>query len=295
MRQRAKKHHLIPVSFLRRFADDRGRIIVRDKQTGVDRPPERVENVAVESHFYATSEADSDRVEQEVLGAQVEGPAKYALDLVIATDHVPVGSDRDAVALFLAVQYLRGRQFRAFIDGAADLLASQPGTPSPESTLSPEEFARLDRKAVERVRAESRTVDFKIRAMLVQADLVVPHLLKRTWTLVRGHDLITGDLPFVPARLSGELGFGLGIAVADFLVAPISPERALFLSSPGMLREGTTDLREEAQDEVRRTIWAAAERETYRNPLTRHPTLEQPTRAARRRAARAVRKGQIGR
>jgi hypothetical protein len=267
---RAKRHHLVPAFFLRYFADENERVVVRDKATGLDRAPARVENVAVEGDFYTVSEEPRDRVEQEILGSKVEGPAKVALDAVFETDAPPFRMDREAIALFLAVQFVRGRQFRAFIDGVAAAQAQRKGTPSRGSTMSPEEFERRDRAAAEAILAESKTVDFKVRVMLEQAELVVPHLLERDWALLRGHNFITGDFPFTTASHTLESGFGLGIAVADFLMAPISPTRVLFLAH---LPEETFDLQEQPQAEIRHAMWGVAARETYRHPMTPHPPV----------------------
>jgi len=242
---------------------------VRDKNTGLDRPAERVENVAVEGHFYSVSEGPSDRVEQEILGSQIEAPAKIAIDAVLKTDAPPFGANREVIARFLSAQFLRGRQFRAFVDAVAAAQATRPGTPSPGSSMSPEEFERVDRAAAETILAESRTVDFKVRAMLEHAEVGTAHLLKRRWALVRGTDFITGDFPFTTASHTLESGFGLGLAVADFLVAPISPTRVLFLADE--IPEETFDLDEGAQAEIRHLMWGVAARETYRNPKTPHP------------------------
>ncbi len=180
-------------------------------------------------------------------------------------------STTSGTSSFLALQLLRGRSFRAFMDEAADRQLAIRVKPSPGSTLTAEEFELVDRQAADAVATATRTKQVKIRAMLAETGIVAPFLLEREWTLLSGHDFITGDVPFVPADFRGNLGFGLGVAVADFFLAPVSPTRLLFLGSPGLLPPGRLAMPEAAQREVRLAVWRAADRETYRHPASPHP------------------------
>ena len=102
----------MPQSHLLRFADQNGRVRVRERDDIEKGFVTSVINVSVERDFYAVEDADgwSDNVEK--LFAQLEGQGSAAIERVIAGTFPPTEEDRTAIAYYVTLQWLRGKDHR---------------------------------------------------------------------------------------------------------------------------------------------------------------------------------------
>jgi hypothetical protein len=116
------KHHTVPAFCLRRFADARGQLLVRDRSTG-HQTTRTVSKLAVRD-FYTVVTADGQfdgRMEQ--LLATVEGEAAELFMLLVTPFRRPVplkAEERVTVCQFLAFQMIRGPRKRRETELLAD-------------------------------------------------------------------------------------------------------------------------------------------------------------------------------
>ncbi len=118
--QSAIRHHFVPVSYLRRFADESDRLWMYRPHDPAPRQV-GVRDVAVERYLYSpsTSSPASVSVLETALADYVDGPSVAAIDALIAGQ--PLGAEeRERLAVFLAVLEMRGPAAR---DGALKNLA----------------------------------------------------------------------------------------------------------------------------------------------------------------------------
>lgn len=253
---RAKRHHLVPQVYLRRFGDERGRIAMVDVEKSVSIVT-TVGNVAVEGNFYTVQVEDnpSDRLEQRHL-SRVEGLIGRAFT---GLDHgwPPVGLVRSGLANFCALQIVRGREFRDWQTHAFDKahkdrfrsmsrddlrkqLTEAQGAPPSEDELD---------GLYKFMRAEEYTVGteqtFHLLGMLdVGADLVEP-LSRMRWDLLEIQEgdeveFVTCDEPVVrwaehdSARTAY---FKMGIFKADEITVALDRRRMLAIR-PGSTGRG---------------------------------------------------------
>jgi len=266
---RAKRHHLVAQSYLRRFADKREMVTVLDKRDGREFSA-NIKNVAVEADFYTLEEngEKSDAFEQ-FMATDVEGPAVSAFDRLTAEQFPPTTGDREVIAKFIGLQLVRGVAFREMHDRLAQAQAARKIPPRNE--MPPEVFAELERAAIEQFLALATSQKFRIETMITMAEKVVPLLMQRPWFLARTADAPTSDSPVIPwIQKTKQAGFGIGVAAADEIAMPVSPELVLVLGprvgSPvgEQVIEGPAGWQKQFPDLVRGT----ARRYVYRRPGT---------------------------
>jgi hypothetical protein len=117
------KHHTVPAFYLRRFADNNGRLLVRDRPTGRLFPPRTVSKLAV-TDFYTvlTKDGTFDGRMEQLLG-RVEGEAAQLLKLMLSPFRKPGPlSEIEQLTLcqFLAFQMVRGPRKRREMELQAD-------------------------------------------------------------------------------------------------------------------------------------------------------------------------------
>lgn len=280
MAQRTKRQHLTAVSYLRRFADERGRVTAYDKRDGREFTA-HVREVEVERDFYTIEESGrpSDAFER-FMGTDVEGPAVGAFDRLVAESVPPTPEDRIVIVKFMALQYVRGRAYRDMHERSAQAQAARKIPP--RNPLPPDVFAAVEGAAIDRFLAMATSREFEVKAMVEMAEKIIPYLLPRPWILARTANAPTSDLSVIPwLQDTKQAGFGIGVAVADEITMPISPERVLILGpltgSPfgEQVIDGPEGWRHQLPDLVRST----ARRYVYRRPgapLPVGPNVELP-------------------
>jgi hypothetical protein len=117
-----RKHHIVPASYLRRWAeDDRVRVTEVETRHSYCAKPD---NVGLETDFYRL-EADGLEPDEvpplalEVLLSEIEGLAKLGIDELLA-DGQPSVEHGMYFAWFIALQATRGRAYRATLRAQAN-------------------------------------------------------------------------------------------------------------------------------------------------------------------------------
>lgn len=270
MATRAKRHHLVAKSYLRRFADPKEMLTVLDRTDGREYTTS-VENVAVEANFYTVAQngAPSD-VFERWMATDVEGPADAAFDRLAEERFPPSAADRLVIAKFAALQAVRGRAFREMHDTAAQKRAARGVRHHPE--LTPEENARLQEEAPRRFLELATSQEYRVDTMMEMAEKAVPMLLARPWVLLRTSDAPTSDLPVIPWEgTTKTAGFAVvGFAAADEIVMPVSPELVLTFgpSSGWSIPETVIAALPEWRAQLPQFVRQTSRRYVYRRPGT---------------------------
>ena len=125
-RRRRRRNHLVPDFYLKRFADEAGRIAVFPLDSSRSPFVTGTAGVAVEIDFYTieTPEGPSDELES-IISDDIEGPAAEAMRQLRQEDWPPTYEVRAAMAHFLTLQLLRGRRFRDLVENVSETTARQ--------------------------------------------------------------------------------------------------------------------------------------------------------------------------
>jgi hypothetical protein len=267
----ARRHHLVPAFYLRRFADEAGRIR-RIDMSGGNRVMS-VSNAAVETDFYTiqTGDGPSDEIEKRL--SEIETRAADALRAVDAGQLVATSETMTGLAEFAAIQATRGRDFRdtmndftnqiaqmmfAMIGGdpkfleraVTDILGREPT--DEELQRYREDLARRDEFKV------AMSDNAAVQAMLEGAASVVPILSVMPWHLLGVPDdspvLVTSDRPVALwARERPGQFYAVGFGTADEITLPIDPRSCFVITPPGERPSEETTI----ENVIRRTVGAA--------------------------------------
>jgi hypothetical protein len=273
--------HTVPRCYLRRFADQRERIRVfnRNKQD----PPfvTGIGNVAVERDFYAleTTFGRSQDIEHR-LGA-IDGEACSAL-AKLSNGIWPVSSaDREILSNFIALQLTRGTRFREFLkEIATDMMRlasrAQASIPGAVEAIAGDNATAEDIEDFRAILLEGRVEVTPNRSAAVIdalkiAEELVPIIGVKKWNLMKtdGLRIVTSDNPVTLWRkpLGPHDNWGVGVQTADEVALPVDPQHALVLRHPYPTEEEL--VREADSDAVRalnsRTI-LQAHRWIYSHP-----------------------------
>lgn len=104
------RHHTVPQMYVRRFADARNRVLLAARDDPSQRHLSSVKNACCETDFYAVDSTGADAQIFETLLSKVETKAAAGIDELLSSGSA--GSSRHALALFLAIQRVRGPAFR---------------------------------------------------------------------------------------------------------------------------------------------------------------------------------------
>jgi hypothetical protein len=241
-------HHIVPKVYLRRFADERERITVVDRVTGLRRDA-HVDQAHRQKDFYTfvNTDGESDgRVEQ--LLASVEGQAATALRNTfhpVFGRWPPMGEHRLELIQFVAFQFLRGRRHRREMEMMADFwlrfelsqvtkanvrdfLRDRGVEPTPEAV--DEALTGLaDLDDLEFAPQNNHYVESMLRSF-TKASVM---LAQRRMSLVEWEEpcLVTCDEPvlLLPWPDTPQ-GIGVGIQTAMEVWLPLDPHRLLVLA-----------------------------------------------------------------
>jgi len=252
MSTRTKKSHFVPRFYLDRFADSQRNVwqYDLDLQQVTGGEPEKM---GLASNFYSPIDPDGNRIDDiEAMLSDFENLAAPLFDRLEEGENF-IGRDREALAAFLAAQYLRSP---VMISVAAELYAKTvnriASVTISDDALFQENMDFLDKKSGkdtskddrERLRLSLLDPGKFEMSVLRHAGLRalngIPELaeifLNLTWLVVEPRDqhLITSDSPVVrrcdPKTIHpiyGDGGFMNNSMVVTF---PISPRRALEMS-----------------------------------------------------------------
>ena len=240
-----RRHHIVPKSHLRRFADGRDRVKVVDRNDPAKSFITNIGNVTVETDFYAISAGDDLSQEFEKGLATLDQDGAEAVGRMLDGAFPPVGDDRERIALFIAAQWLRGWDAREVVDVITGGLVKQRLVNTTRESIR--EFIRAQEhreptsEEVERLITFARDptkyeIDVNPREHLRQILQMLLRLTEiahaRTWQLLRASadsSFLTSDAPvalWAPEK-SGTVGVGFGSA--DELVVALSRQHALLL------------------------------------------------------------------
>jgi hypothetical protein len=296
-----RKHHLVPASYLRRWAiDDRIRVTETDSHHTYTTSPEKA---ARETDFYslASEELDNHNIPPllfETLLSKIEGAAMTCIDLLLEGGPRAL-SEMDALAFasFLAFQITRGRAFRARImqmanaglllmwehitdAGIAQKLREQRNEePSEEDVVAIRSF--LEEWRAGKWRAGSQQAALVGYAAMM-AEPMTMYFLGRPWRIYESMmPLITCDEPVVPIqRPLGNPREEPGIAMAGTIVVPLDAYHLLAMFHPGLRLDEIAlypELLPTEADELNLFIAAHSDRWMFERPnRTRTATLFVP-------------------
>lgn len=282
-----RKHHLVPASYLRRWAEDnRIRVTVLDERRSYISTPE---NAARETDYYRLEHPDLDADDLppllfETMLSHVEDNAKGVIDELL--EHGDPGRiDPERMALFawhLGLSVTRGRAFRAGMKGmVADFFRLQFGKITDSGILAlltkhgvadtPDNLARhrafFDDLQSGKVWVEQP--DAALVALSGQiADPIGEQMFLRKWRVYETPPiLVTCDEPIVTVGGPGSSrSERAGVGSAGVVLYPLSPTALLALFEARMKPRGTSTLDLDETAEVNREIASNASRWVFERP-----------------------------
>ncbi len=252
-----KRHHFVPKFYLRNFSDHKKR--VRMYARGTEKKPivTSVNNAAVESGFYTTTEESGETSQAvEELLSRIEGLAKAAIARMLKGQFPPDLEDRSNLSLFMALQLLRTpehrRGYEARFDYTLKVMFEDWNGENVRERLKGRGIEPTDEAVAEIMEVVENLHNYRVvphqnehmRTMLNVAGKVAPVILERSWLL--GHSqratFVTSDHPVVwrsePSKTSKFMGIGVGNA--DEVYFPLDRHHALAMALPDSLLEGRT-------------------------------------------------------
>lgn len=224
-KKKARQHHILPVSYLRRFATDE-QIWQLDFELKKNYEL-NIKDAATIHNFYTVQtiyEQEDDSVEQKFL-SQIESLPGPIIDNIIEKHSLPKGTDWDYLANFIALMYVRGPLFRQVIlevyehyarQMANDMLSDEDVFNEIMKQFGQDTGKGYDltyEKALEVHKHSDLTVQiprtFYIKNMMEFAAKLVPIIWKMTPNLLIAPYLsdarfVTGDVPIIPIPRKGN-------------------------------------------------------------------------------------------
>jgi hypothetical protein len=242
-----RKHHLVPASYLRRWAaDGQVRVSHIDERRSYTTAPDKA---ARETDFYRMEHElldpeDMPPLLMEALLGRLEGSAKRSLDILMTKQPWTLDDElRGELEWHIAFQLTRGRSFRAENHRMLNELyrAQYKDVPDAEIIRRLREAGDVATpEAVAQQRAfldDLQSGDLEFRRAIPQevgmaakaAASVVGHLAARHWVVFDTRPvLVTCDEPVVPVGGPGcARDERAGIATAGVILFPLSPQRLL--------------------------------------------------------------------
>ncbi|TKK88132.1 DUF4238 domain-containing protein [Herbidospora galbida] len=246
-KQRRKRHHYLPESYLLSWADDREQVMVRRRDR--NQPfPSAITNVAVEAGLYAIPTPDGPDDSVEVALSDIEGPLSNHL-AVLREERTPSkNSDtRWEISYLIALQLVRtpehmGRMM--FPEAAAKSTGESPISRNGMRRFLAERYLGEDPEEGELQGAltfanyllskEAPTKEeIMASAFRLAEEEYAPRLTKMAWSVERSpkHPFITTDRPVAAWRRDPHNleRIGAGLESADEVHFPLGPNDLLVL------------------------------------------------------------------
>jgi uncharacterized protein DUF4238 len=257
-----RKHHYVPKFYLRRFANDREQLRVVNREPPHRAYPSSVKDAAAERDFYQVATKDGPSLAVEAALSELESEAKYPLERLTTGTFPPSNEDRAIVSLFLALQWLRGRNQRDMVNREYERFTKFFAKSIPTSQLRRTLQLVLGREPsdaeVERLKTlfadeQGYTVtphqNESIGLMLRMAEGLGRVASSFTWQLLRFEEpcLLTSDAPVTMWTRPENRGGMVPIAgwLSDEVRFPLDVRHALILSrdapSGEVARSGTPE------------------------------------------------------
>jgi hypothetical protein len=249
---RARVHHLIPESFLLRFADSAGLVLVTDK-TAATRKLVHPRVLMTQRDYYTieTIDGPSDVIERWL--GEVEGNSLEVMRRIKAGIFPPKEDDRALLSLFVALQLLRGTALqemhedmvRKTTEMQVRLLVNLPDAMRaalfhvhgrlPDENEIKEQQAYMLRALEENRIGTSVPRTATIDSMLYAAPTVAAIVAHRSWMLVRCDRpvFVTGDTPVAmwsPPLPDGRM-MPVGVGNAREITFAIDPCHCILLGN----------------------------------------------------------------
>ncbi|WP_437746591.1 DUF4238 domain-containing protein [Sorangium sp. So ce1504] len=254
-----KRHHYVPEMYLKRFAARSGpKGTPRVKRIEAKLGPDSgivigVHDAAVETDFYNIETDDPRRVhEAEHIIGVFETAAGYAFANLdrLGADYFPDDLDRENLAMFMALQFVRGHdtgdfQTRLYTQTSRMIMRIAASSPdyvrnflkergddtSDEAVAKTADAFRRAAKSLSVTPHKNETVE----AMLKGPNDFMHYFFARTWIVVRSKfPFLTTDRPIAlhKRRDANDAWRGVGLETADKIVFVLDRHRALLMDHP---------------------------------------------------------------
>jgi len=218
-RKRARRHHILPQSYLCRFARE-GMVNVVDFDLAKTYRT-NVSNAACIDDFYTvetTEKAEDDCVEQSFL-AKLEGLPGPIIDAIVKDVSVPQGHDWVILANYLALMYVRGPWFRQIVlDAFRNLAKGMAEWLHSDKEIYSQAMSEFARETGHKV-----TMDFDEAVMVYKNCDISAQIPRNFW--VKQMMLMASDLVSVFHEMTPSLLYIPAWSYADFVTGdtPIVP------------------------------------------------------------------------
>lgn len=224
--------HYVPQFLLRNFHNSNEKIHVFDKEAGGTFET-NVRNVAAERNYYNFShEGIEFSLEKPI--SEIEASAKKLIDLVVEKETLNflIENDCSLLALFIAIQHLRGPRVRKDQELIAQALLERFGDSAEGKALIEKEWPS----------GVDNAKNFAIYFVSKEAHNHIPLFLSKTWLLFKSTEEQKFVISDTPVVLHNDNDYGpygnLGLAVRGIQIFfPISPKLALGFYCPSIKKE----------------------------------------------------------
>lgn len=254
-----RRHHLVPQMHLRRFANSDEQLVAVARDLS-KRIATSVANVAVEKDFYAVETVTGPSMEVERVLSKVEGDAEAVIQKILVGGFPLAMAEKEALAYFVAFQWLRGRDQRDSLEDMMSHLRKlfmmnltrrqiREGLEAVEG--HPPSDEEVESMVTYFSNPENYEYEFSanhtIEAMLENVTGLANIAFARTWQVVRfpSDCLLTSDAPVsLWSPRSERQGFfsGVGFGTAKEVRLPLDRRHALVLAWDATKGEVLRDL-----------------------------------------------------
>ena len=255
--QASTRHHYLQKAYLDRFAEN-ARIDVILRQTGELRAGQRTSSIANIRGLYTSTDENGQRdgSMEGTFAREIEGPAIRIINNATSVfPYIPVGSEREVLSLYIALQYLRTPAAKRRFETDAGRLAAMELFNIANNPEKIQAFlqARGEDSSDEAIKSYRRSIlkGIKDNELLPNNNLwlqsiadglgyITPILTQRyNWHIFAYNDscLITSDQPLVLRKINNNYR-GTGFGNADEVLFPLGKKHALILSTDPNLEEG---------------------------------------------------------
>ncbi|NOK36946.1 DUF4238 domain-containing protein [Corallococcus exercitus] len=232
--------------YLKRFADHKQRIVMVSRDQKKRLPGQHIREVCAQTDYYTVETGNGPSQEVEKLLSRIEGEANTAIERMINGEFPPSATDREAVALFIGYQCLRGDESRQMVEQLSDTMYKFVMSHMTGESLI-ENFRKREGREPTKAEIDAQSFILNnpdaftvkphqneiVRGMLEIAPEVASIMLRRRWFLGDHGEpcLLTSDTPVVSwsERTSADAHYGRGWGNADEIRMPLSPRHSLCL------------------------------------------------------------------